>query len=219
MSQSSARSGVVRKKVPSQQDGLHRLSRDPSRARRPSISHNDAYLYALRVAYLSYLLQPRAKRTKHVSRPTALRTNTSTSINDLMKDFTIVRDTKSAKLPRGFIAILEKRLTGVLMGQERGPEYQDALVKRTFAVFFNALSEKRFKESMEQDRRAEDLVLIFFSKSTSELQKGKPAGDESVKPMVDRHLALFVRLLSLILKDNGWATERAELATWLATLE
>lgn len=219
MSQSSARSGVVRKRVPSQPNGLNRASQDPSRQRRPSITHNDAYLYALRVAYLAYLLQPRAKRTRHVTRPSVSRANTSTSIQDLMKDFTIVRDSKSTKLPRGFIAILEKRLTGVLMGQEKKPEYQDALVKRTFAVFLNALSEKRFKESMELDRRAEDLVLIFFSKSTSELQKGKPPGDESVKPMVDRHLALFVRLLSVILKDNSWTTDRPELATRLATLE
>lgn len=205
--------------MPGVQNGLNRASRDVSRARRPSISYNDAYLFALRVAYLSYLLQPRAKRTRHVTRPAVSRTSTSTSINDLMKEFIIVRDTKSAKLPRGFIAILEKRLTGVLMGQEKRQEYQEALVKRTFAVFLNALSEKTFKASMEQDRRAEDLVLIFFSKSTSELQKGKQPGDESVKPMVDRHLALFVRLLSLILKDNGWATERPELATRLATLE
>jgi hypothetical protein len=219
MSQSSTRSGMVRKRVPSLQNGLNRVSQDPARQRRPSITYNDAYLYALRVAYLAYLLQPRAKRTRHVTRPAVSRTNTSTSIHDLMKDFTIVRDSKSTKLPRGFIAILEKRLTGVLMGQEKKPEYQDALVKRTFAVFFNALSEKRFKESMEQDRRAEDLVLIFFSKSTSELQKGKPPGDESVKPMVDRHLALFVRLLSAILKDNSWHTERPELANRLATLE
>ena len=36
---------------------------------------------------------------------------------------------------------------------------------------------------------------------------------------VDRHLALFVRLLSLILKDNSGTTERPELATRLATLE
>lgn len=219
MSQSPTKSLMVRKRVPSQHNGLNRVSQDPSRQRRPSITHNDAYLYALRVAYLAYLLQPRAKRTRHVTRPTVTRTNTSASINDLMKDFTIVRDSKSTKLPRGFIAILEKRLTGVLMGQEKKPEYQDALVKRTFAVFFNALSEKRFKESMEQDRRAEDLVLIFFSKSTSELQKGKAPGDDTVKPMVDRHLALFVRLLSAILKDNSWNTERPELANRLATLE
>jgi hypothetical protein len=219
MSQSSTRSGMVRKRVPSQGNGLNRLSHDPSRQRRPSITHNEAYLYALRVAYLAYLLQPRAKRTRHVTRPAVSRTNTSTSINDLMKDFTIVRDSKSTKLPRGFIAILEKRLTSVLMGQEKKPEYQDALVKRTFAVFFNALSERRFKESMEQDRRAEDLVLIFFSKSTSELQKGKLPGDETVKPMVDRHLALFVRLLSAILRDNSWNTDRPELAARLATLE
>jgi hypothetical protein len=70
-----------------------------------------------------------------------------------------------------FIAILEKRLTGVLMGQEKRPEYQDGLVKRTFAVFLNALSEKRFKECMKADRRAEDLVLILFQSLQASYRK------------------------------------------------
>ena len=136
-----------------------------------------------------------------------------------MRDFSLVRDSKSTRFPHGFIAELEKRLTGVLVGKEKRQEYHDSVVKRTFAVFLNALSEQAFKKRMEKDRRIEDLVLIFFSNATKELQKGKPAGDDGVKMMVDRHVALFVRLVSLILKDNDWAKGQPELVSRLTTLE
>ena len=114
---------------------------------------------------------------------------------------------------------LEKRLTGVLVGREKRPEYNDAAIKRSFAAFFNAFTEHSFKKRMEKDRRVEDLVLIFFSNATKELQKGKPTGDDSWKLMVDRHLALFVRLVSLVLKDHDWVRDRPELTNRLATLE
>ena len=136
-----------------------------------------------------------------------------------MKDFTLVRDSKSTRFPHGFVLELEKRLTGVLVGREKKPEYQDALVKRTFAAFFNAFTEVNFKKRMEKDRRMEDLVLIFFSNATKELQKGKAPGDDGWKLMVDRHVALFVRLLSLILKDHDWARDKPELTARLSTLE
>ena len=194
-------------------------SRDGSRPRKCIITHNDAYIYALRVAYLSYLLQPKARRTQYVPAPKALVQRSSSSINDLMKDFSPLKDSKGTRLPHGFVSELEKRLTGVLMGREKSPEYNDASIKRTFAAFFNAFVEKSFKRSMEKDRRVEDLLLIFFSNATRELQKGKPAGDEALKLMVDRHVALFVRLISLVLKDREWARDRPELANRLATLE
>ncbi len=200
-----------------QRDG--RRSGEGSRTRRKSVSYNDAYSYALRVAYLAYLLQPRSKRKRHIPKPSVHRTDTSTSFNELMKDFSLVGNAKSVKLPHGFVKELEKRLQGILIGRERRQEYQDTAVKRSFAIYLNALSEPGFKKRMEESRRPEDLVLIFFSNATKELQKGKAPGDDSVKRMVDRHVALFVRLLSLILKDHNWAAERPDLASKLATLE
>lgn len=141
----------------------------------------------------------------------------------MMKDFTLVRDAKSTRFPRGFIEELEKRLKGVLMSQEKRPEYNDPLVKRTFATFFNTLTEQTFKKRMKEDRRVEDLVLIFFSNATKELQreaqKSKPAGEDWVKLMTDRHVALFVRLIIVILKSNDWMREKPELATRLTNLE
>lgn len=196
-----------------------RSSRDGSAPRKRIVTHNDAYLYALRVAYLTYLLQPRARRIQHAPPPQPPVQRSSTSINDLMKDFSLIRDNKSTRFPHGFMSELEKRLTGVLMGRERKPEYNDAAIKRTFAAFFNAFTEQSFKKRMEKDRRVEDLVLIFFSNATKELQKGKTSGDDSWKLMADRHLALFVRLISLVLKDHDWARDRPELAGRLATLE
>lgn len=217
MSTSSTHSRGLNKRFNSLQNG-HSIRSD-SYTNKRVISHNDAYLYALRVAYLAYLLQPRARRTQHVPAPQAPLQRSSTSINDLMKDFSLVRDTKSTKFPHGFMAELEKRLTGVLMGKEKRPEYNDAVVKRTFAAFFNAFSEPSFKKRMEKDRRMEDLVLIFFSNATKELSKGKQQGDDAWKLMVDRHLALFVRLVGLVLKDHDWVRDRPELTSRLATLE
>ncbi|KAI5287382.1 hypothetical protein KEM52_001613, partial [Ascosphaera acerosa] len=128
---------------------------------------------------------------------------------------------KSGALPKGFIPELERRITRVLYGKEARREYQDASVKRTFASFYNALTEASFRKQMEKNRRAEELVLIFFSTATKELAKGQPPDDTAWKLLVDRHVALFVRLVSLTIADHDWVRDagRAELLARLATLE
>ena len=156
---------------------------------------------------------------QHVPAPSASIQRSSTSINDLMKDFSLLKDSKSTRFPHGFMSELEKRLTSVLMGKEKKPEYNDPTVKRTFAAFLNAFTEQSFRKRMEKDRRVEDLVLIFFSNATKELQKGKLPGDDAWKLMVDRHLALFIRLISLVLKDHDWVRDRPDLTNRLSTLE
>ena len=194
-------------------------SLDGARPRKRIVTHNEAYLFALRVAYLTYLLQPQARRTQQVSTPSPAIQRSSSSINDLIKDFSLLRDSKSTRFPHGFMSELEKRLTGVIMGKEKKPEYNDAKVKMTFAAFFNAFTEQGFRKRMEKDRRVEDLVLIFFSNATKALQTGKASNDDSWRLMADRHLALFVRLVSLILKDHEWSRDRPELSSRLANLE
>ena len=218
MSTSSHNKRAFKPRVDSLQSN-GRTSRDGSRPGKRTIPLHEAYLFALRVAYLSYLLQPRARRTQHVPSPPKTVQRSSSSIQDLMKDFSLLRDSKSTRFPHGFMAELEKRLTAVIMGKERRAEYSDASVRRSFAAFFNAFTEQGFKKRMEKDRRVEDLVLIFFSNATKELQKGKPVTDDAWKLMADRHLALFVRLISLIMKDHDWARDKPELSSRLATLE
>lgn len=217
MSTASNQSRGINRRINSLQNEA-RHSRSLSGSRRRPVNSSAAYSYALRVAYLAHLLQPRSRRVQNVQTPHKPK-RASTSFHDLMSDFSLVRDSKSTRFPHGFIAELEKRLTGVLIGKEKRKEYQDALVVRTFAAFLNTLKEQSFKKRMEKDRRAEDLVLIFYSNATKELSKGKDPDDDHWKFMVDRHVALFVRLISLILKDNDWSKERPELSNRLSVLE
>ena len=218
MSTASRQSRGVNRRINSlQNEGRH--SRNSSLSRRRPLTAAIVSSHALRVAYLTYLLQPRSRRVQNVPVAPARPKRSSTSIHDLMSDFSLVRDSKSTRIPHGFLSELEKRLTGVLMGREKKKEYQDHLVVRTFAVFLNVLKEDSFRKRMEKDRRAEDLLLIFYSNAVKELSKGKEQDDDSWKLMVDRHVALFVRLLALILKANDWARDRPELANRLAVLE
>ncbi|PWY78163.1 hypothetical protein BO94DRAFT_188702 [Aspergillus sclerotioniger CBS 115572] len=217
MSTASTQSRGINRRINSLQNES-RHSRSLSGSRRRPVNSSTAYNYALRVAYLAYLLQPRSRRVQNVPVPQRPK-RASTSFHDLMSDFSLVRDSKSTRIPHGFIAELEKRLTGVLIGKEKRKEYQDTLVVRTFAAFLNTLKDQSFKKRMEKDRRAEDLVLIFYSNATKELSKGKDPEDDHWKLMVDRHVALFVRLFALILKDHDWAKERPELANRLSVLE
>ncbi|KAJ4320218.1 hypothetical protein N0V94_003482 [Neodidymelliopsis sp. IMI 364377] len=198
----------------------HSSATSASRISKRPVSAQDAYLSALRVGYLHYLLQPRQKRVQHVpAAPKQIQRTPTTSAVDLLKDISSIRDSKSTRFPHGFMAELDKRMTKVLMGTERMPEFRDAAVKRTFAVFLNVFKEPQFRKNMEKDRKVEDLVLMFFSNATKEMSRGKPPADDSWKLMVDRHLALFIRLISSTLKDHDWQRDRPELAQRLNAME
>lgn len=194
------------------------LSRNGSRSAPKNVSYHDAYTYALRVAYLHHLLQPRPKKKQYIAPPKPL-SKKSATIGELISDFSIVKDSKSAKLPHGFMSPLEKRMQGVVVGTERLPGYSDAAVRRTFAEAYTAFSDPGFGRRMDKERRVEDLVLIFYSNTTKALQKGKEPDDDSWRPLVDRHVALFVRLISTILKDLDKDKDKFELMTRLASLE
>ncbi|TVY53339.1 Uncharacterized protein LCER1_G007024 [Lachnellula cervina] len=221
MSTASSRSRPNRRLNSVQNFDRLSISRTTSRARSKAVSYNDAYTFALRAAYLHHLLQPRAKRKQYVAAaPTPkLATRKTVMIGDLIQDFSRVKDTKSAKFPHGFMSPLQKRLQGVLMGTEKLPGFNDAAVKRTFAEAYTAFTEQGFRKRMDKERRVEDLVLIFYSNATKALQKGKAPDDDTWKLLVDRHVALFVRLISNTLKDHGDDKDRPELMTRLTTLE
>jgi hypothetical protein len=215
MSSTSSRPNA-NKRINSLQGDAH-LTRNSSRTRPKVISYNDAYTFALRAAFLHHLLQPRAKRKQYIPAPKP--TKKTAMIGDLMQEFSPLKDSKSAKFPHGFMSPLEKRLQGVLVGKEKLPGYNDAAVKRTFAEAYTAFTEQGFRRRMDKERRVEDLVLIFYSNATKSLQKGKAPDDDSWKLLVDRHVALFVRLISATLKDHGNDKDRPELMSRLSTLE
>jgi hypothetical protein len=182
------------------------------------VTGDDALSYALRTAYLHYLLQPRPRRQVPAPAPQHVNRISTGSFQDLVADFSRThRDPKSIRFPKGFLPVLKERTQLVLMGQDRQVEYKDAAVKRTFGSFYGALVEPRYYENTAKSRRPEDLLLIFYTHATKELQKLKH--DDSWKQLVDRHVALFVRLMNIIIKEQGWASSNPELTARLSTLE
>ena len=196
-------------------------SRASSRARNVLVSYDEAYSFALRIAFLNYLLQPRKKRKEYVAAPKPVQRAYTSSVGDLMKEFVPsgAASSTNLKLPHAFRAALEKRMSGVLRGVERLPGYNDAAVKRTFAEAYTAFTAKDFQKSIDKDRKVEPLILIFYTSATKAQGRGKAAEDHSWKLLVDRHLAMFVRLLSSILRDLGAESGRSELLKVLGTLE
>lgn len=199
-------------------DGRTR-ARATSRARATNVTYDEAYTYALRVAFLHHLLQPKRKRKEYVAAPRPpVRAHTS-SVGDLMKEFLPRDSTTSAdiRLPRGFRTALEARMEGVLRGTEKLPGYNDAAVKRSFAEAYTAFTDSSFRKTIDKERKIEPMALIFYSSATKALQRGRAPDDDSWKLLVDRHLALFLRLATSTLRDQG--SDKPELVNRLTTLE
>lgn len=203
-----------------QEDGTtRRRSRAGSRAFQTQISYEDAYNYALCIALLHYLLQPKKKKKEFVvvpKAPTRVQSYTH-NIGDLLKDF-IPTGGSTVKLPRDFRASLEKRMERVVKGTFDQPGYTDPNVKRTFAEAYMKFTEPDFRKTIDRDRTLEPLILKFYAAADKAMGQGKAPDDHSWKVLVDRHLAMFVRLMMTIFRKHGTDRDK-ELMGRLQVLE
>ncbi|KAL5624397.1 hypothetical protein BROUX41_004457 [Berkeleyomyces rouxiae] len=200
---------------------ISRLSSPPVRTTRSSssaaeISQEEAFSYALRVAFLHHLIQPRQKRRQFMQNPQKPIHRSTTSVNALI--FTELSTGGSSKLPHGFRTPLLERLQGVVVGSERMPGYNDPAVKRCFAEVYTKFTSKDFLPTLK-DRKIEPLVLMVYSRATQAAAKNAAPGDESHRLLPDRHVALFVRLLIRIIRDEGHDRDKANLLLQLEALE
>lgn len=202
---------------------LRNSSKDTGRARPQSrihhavVDHEEARSFALRSAFLHYLIQPKTKRKQYVSIPKPSH-RSQASVGQLVQEYGS-GNSSSLKLPSNFAEPLIKRVIGVLSGSERLPGYNDAAVKRSFAEAYTAFSETTFRKTIDKERKFEPLILIFYSSATKAAQKGRAPDDDSWKALPDRHLAMFVRLAIRVLKDHGHDRDRPELVSKLSSLE
>jgi hypothetical protein len=184
------------------------------------------YKYALRTAYIAYLLEPETQAKLHppetatsqVAKPSPQKQSSRESrlgFLDLIRDSPSSKDTKSNKFPKELVQILRDKLQLIFMG--RDPKYQDQLVRYTFGAFFNHFIEPSYFKQVKENRKIEDIMLIFFSKATAELKKRLP-GDEW-KGLVDQHVALFIRMIQDCMKENHLSSSAPELMNRLAGYE
>ena len=125
------------------------------------------------------------------------------------------KDSKTNKFPRELAQILRDKLQTVWMGKD--PKYQDQLLRATFGAFFNHYVEPSFFKQVKENRKIEEIVLIFYSKATAELKK-RTTGEEW-RPLVDQHMALFIRMVQDCMKEHNLSSSAPELMTRLAGYE
>ena len=134
---------------------------------------------------------------------------------DLLRDSSSYKDSKTNRFPKELVQILRDKLQNIFMGRE--PKYQDQLVRATFGTFFNYYIEPGYFKQVKENRKIEELVLIFYSKATAELKK-RMEGEEW-RALVDEHVALFIRMIQECMKENFLASSAPEMMQRLASYE
>ncbi|KAJ7075669.1 hypothetical protein B0H15DRAFT_1026978 [Mycena belliarum] len=165
------------------------------------VNDDDIFNYALRVSFLSHLMIPKPIETtvnaavtpdlrdrEHSSRLSAL---SNFSIGDLFKD---VRDgPKSVKFPDKLLKVLEQKLQNIAMGKD--PAYSDQLVRRTMAKFYGQFLVDSFKRQMKENRKIEELILMFATHATTVLKKEPTLAGDGWKLELNNQIAVFVKML------------------------
>ncbi|KAJ3869366.1 hypothetical protein EV359DRAFT_69973 [Lentinula novae-zelandiae] len=102
-------------------------------------------------------------------------------------------NSKSVKFPDKLIKVLEQKLQDIAMGKD--PAYSDQLVRRTMGKFYGQFMVDSFKRQMKENRKIEELILMFATHATGVLKKEPTLTGDSWKFELNNHIALFVKLL------------------------
>ena len=141
------------------------------------------------------------------------------TIEDLVKDFSLIR------LPHSFMSPLLQRMQGVVVGTERFLGYEGSIVKRIFAEAYTnftdttSTEDEAVRSNLDVRQSIETLILHFHTAATKSLQQNMAPDDDEGECLVQRHVALFVRLIRTTLIDTGDDRDRPGLIRQLARLE
>lgn len=193
-----------------QQRSFGRRSRAGGGSRRSRYNHvttEDVYNYALRVGYLSYLITPRTViknaegETKASSGPSKAPAptrstfqSTIASLSEVLKDSS--KDRSSTRFPKDFIKVFQTKLQDIAMG--RDPIYKDQQLRSTIGVFYGVYLEPSFQRQVKENRRVEDLVLMFVTSAQGELKKRATA--DEWKDQLNGQVGTFVKVIRDTLK-------------------
>ena len=73
--------------------------------------------------------------------------------------------------------------------------YSDQLIRRTMAVFYGQVKDETFRKQMKENRKIEELILMFATNATNVLRKEPSLAGDGWKVELNNHIAQFIRLL------------------------
>ncbi|OCH90864.1 hypothetical protein OBBRIDRAFT_887390 [Obba rivulosa] len=179
------------------------------RVSRYRVSDEELMNFVLRVALLSYLMQPKTVEVQadadtrsekdYSSRISGALSSSIFSIGDLFKD---IRDgPKGVRFPKDLMKVLEQKLQDIAMGKD--PAYADQLTRRTMAVFYGQVKDDNFRRQMKENRKIEELILMFATNTTNVLKKEPTLAGDGWKLELNNHIAHFIRLLRECLRHTS----------------
>jgi len=79
--------------------------------------------------------------------------------------------------------------------------YSDQLVRRTMGKFYGQFMVDSFKRQMKENRKIEELILMFATHATSVLKKEPTLAGEGWKLELNNQIAQFIKLLRECLRN------------------
>ncbi|CAE7224588.1 unnamed protein product [Rhizoctonia solani] len=179
------------------------------------LTDSQLYQYCLRVAYLAYLITPRPRKqeedsdseapsTPVNSRPESSRLSQLINFADLIPR----SEGREVKFPKDFIKAIDARLQRIATGKDaslvvclhlvsllKSLRYTDQYTRRTVAVFWGNFQDPRFVKQIKENRRIEELILMYVTSSTSILKKDKQLEGDGWKLELNKQVAIFIRIV------------------------
>ncbi|KAI3608687.1 c2 domain protein [Moniliophthora roreri] len=169
------------------------------------VTDEELFSHVLRVALLSYLMLPKTTETNPRSSEAREREREHSSRLSALSNFSITdilnfRDgSKSVKFPEKLMRVLEQKLQDIAMGKDAS--YSDQLVRRTMAKFYGQFMVDSFKRQMKENRKIEELIMLFAAQATVVLKKESTLAGDGWKIELNNHIAIFVKLLRECLRN------------------
>lgn len=178
------------------------------------MTDGDVYVFLLQVAYYAYLGQSRAEikaakaresiAAASVQSTSSSKKNSESSKGDGWMGLSGLADmvsavgssSKSAKFPEKLIKRLNDRLELIAMGRDQ--HFKDQSLRQTIGIFYGTFKETSFQKQMKENRKIEELILIFVTTAQASLKKRLP-GDEW-KEELNNQVGHFVRIIRECLK-------------------
>lgn len=187
--------------------------------------------FLMQAAVLSWVLQPNAPKeqspggTPGASTQASLgkRTGTdaaasSSSSSNSRSDWIslggladMVRDvsgsSKTVRFPEKLLKRLSERLEQIAMG--RDPHYRDQSFRQTIGIFYGTYKEASFQKQMKENRKIEELILLFVTTAQGALRK-RLEGD-AWKEELNKQASMFVKIIRECLRTiHGVSRELTE---------
>lgn len=125
----------------------------------------------------------------------------------------------SNKFPKDATKALKEHLQLAWMGKD--PNINDPAIKASLANFYNIYAEDHFYRQVRENRKVEELILIFVSCATKELQKRSlqaPIDQSQVNTQTAAFIQLVVETLEEFVAHTNVRDIIAQLRSWIVKL-